>query len=149
MVSAEELTMPRYAFPISPSQMGARLHATYPSRMQMLRPCVLGFLGLGLAVFLWGFSWKLSRYDNHRKASTRDSVAKMWIEPRSTPVAAVLKFRVKPHLGTHLIVSGFAVGAPRFDRAVETIFRRSRPRIQLLALPLSLRSPPQRRFDWL
>jgi hypothetical protein len=50
---------------------------------QILRPCVLGYASLGLAVLLWGLTYKLSRYDlQHLNAPSRIPAAKLWIQHR-------------------------------------------------------------------
>lgn len=50
-------------------------------RNHAFRPCQLGLLGLAIAVFLWGFGYKLSLY---HKTQSNGSVVKMWVEHRNT-----------------------------------------------------------------
>lgn len=55
----------------------------------IFRPCALGFLALAIAVALWGFGYKLSRYDPHPSAASRASIAKLWDkQPASFPTNA-------------------------------------------------------------
>lgn len=52
-------------------------------RLRCSHATALGFLGLALAVALWGFSYKLSRYDYSLSGSlSRVPVAKLWLEQR-------------------------------------------------------------------
>ena len=44
----------------------------------MFRPWALAFIGLALSVSLWGFGYKLSRYNPHPDASSRALFAKLW-----------------------------------------------------------------------
>lgn len=118
--------------------------------MRKLRPCALGFIGLGLAVFLWGFGWKLSRYDSHHTASARDSVAKMWIEPRGAPFAALCGSRITSHLAPN--PPGYNLlhrASGRFDQAVPAMVTQFRQQIASFAFPFPLRSPPSLRFGLL
>jgi hypothetical protein len=68
--------------------------------VQILRPCVLGYASLGLAVLLWGLTYKLSRYDlQHFNAPSRIPAAKLWIQHRYPSVTASLpstKIKVIP-----------------------------------------------------
>ncbi len=64
---------------------------------QVSRPCALGIVGLAIAVFLWGYGYKLSLYHRHSEPSTQVSVAKLWIEYRSTAAVAASRLRARPH----------------------------------------------------
>ena len=61
------------------------------------RPCALGIVGLAVAVFLWGYGYKLSLYHCHSGSSSHTPVAKLWIEPRSAPIAAASSLKAKSH----------------------------------------------------
>ena len=56
---------------------------------QTLSPVSFGFIGLMIAIVLWGTSYKLSLYCPHPAHSSRTQVAKLWIEPRSTSMASI------------------------------------------------------------
>lgn len=45
---------------------------------ELFRPWALALIGLALSVSLWGFGYKLSRYNPHPDASSRALFAKMW-----------------------------------------------------------------------
>jgi hypothetical protein len=68
------------------------------SSKQLFRPCALGLIGLAIAVALWGFGYKLSLYHRHATPLSRVTVAKLWIEPRDTSVAAASSLKSKSHL---------------------------------------------------
>ena len=45
---------------------------------RLFRPWALLFIGLAISVALWGFGYKLSRYNPHPNAASRSSLAKLW-----------------------------------------------------------------------
>lgn len=49
-----------------------------PLSRRLFRPWALVFIGLSLSVTLWGFGYKLSRYDPYSDASSRALLAKLW-----------------------------------------------------------------------
>ena len=42
------------------------------------RPWTLGLVGLAITVALWGYGYKISRYNPHLDAASRASFAKLW-----------------------------------------------------------------------
>jgi hypothetical protein len=60
---------------------------------QTLSPISFGFIGLMIAIVLWGTSYKLSLYCPHPAHSSRTQVAKLWIEPRSASIASIRGFK--------------------------------------------------------
>ncbi len=67
------------------------IHAK-PERLncfQILSPISMGFLGLIIAIVLWGTAYKLSLYHSHLAPASRTQVAKLWLEPRTTDVVSV------------------------------------------------------------
>jgi len=56
---------------------------------QTLSPISFGFIGLMIAIVLWGTSYKLSLYFPHLAHSSRAQVAKLWIEPRSASTTSI------------------------------------------------------------
>lgn len=48
------------------------------SLARLFRPWALVFVGLALSVSLWGFGYKLSRYNPHPDASSQALFAKLW-----------------------------------------------------------------------
>lgn len=68
----------------------------------LLRPGTFGLLAI--AVFLWGYGYKLSLYHPHRSPDARASVAKLWIESKS---AGALHVPARP----------YAIGAAHADEA--------------------------------
>jgi len=49
---------------------------------RFFRPTSLGCLGLALAVYLWGYNYKLSLYHPHHNAPLRTLSAKLWVDQR-------------------------------------------------------------------
>lgn len=52
------------------------------SRRAFVRPCALGLVTLGILVFIWGLSYKLSEYQTKITPCARGTVAKLWTETR-------------------------------------------------------------------
>ncbi len=116
---------------------------------QIFRPCALGLIGLAIAVALWGFSYKLSLYHRHTGPSSRISVAKLWIDPRSASVvAATCGLKVQSHLLR--ISQVFAAPIQRFprsSRAVAYILPECRHTVAYFDFLIPFRSPPAQRFS--
>ncbi len=86
----------------------------YPSLRELLRPCVLGFVGLAIAVTLWGFGYKLSLYLHPPNTVSRVSVARLWFEQRNSFVAATPRPGARANGFSRL--HPFEVPAQRFPR---------------------------------
>ena len=67
-----------------------------------LSPIPIGFLGLMVAIVLWGTAYKLSLYHPHPAPSTRTQVAKLWLETRTSYVVPLREIKRVPVDGTHL-----------------------------------------------
>ena len=63
-------------------------------RRWILQPSVFGCLGLALAVFLWGYNYRLSLY-HQRDLASRTMAAKLWVDQRHTTGLASLRIRVE------------------------------------------------------
>src|ERR1019366_6841832 len=103
--------------PFTISAMQARSRC--PSWRQVFKPCALGLFGLGIAVALWGFGYKLSLYNRHAAPSSRASVARLWIEPRDASFVATSRLKAR----SRLIPGPLALSVPiqqflRIDHAV-------------------------------
>lgn len=70
----------------------------------LVRPGTLGLLALSLSVFLWGYGYKLSLYQPHRSPQARASVAKLWVESKSSGAL-------------HVPARPYAIGAAHADEA--------------------------------
>jgi hypothetical protein len=68
----------------------------FPARSRS-KTCLVGITALALAVFLWGFGYKLSLYQTRLLTASRESVAKLWIEPRGVSVIAAVSHSAQPH----------------------------------------------------
>lgn len=108
-----------------------------------LRPCVLGFLTLALAVAAWGYGYKISLY--HPNSRARSIVAKLWdkqVSPRTK----------EPSVTTPKVIPGQShiteVVAPdrRFCPRPVIVFLAAPPRNYPSIVPveynLPFRSPP-------
>jgi hypothetical protein len=63
-------------------------------------PCALGLLALAIAIALWGFGYKLSRYDPHPSAASRASIAKLWDKRPGSLTTDALSLRLRSHLSS-------------------------------------------------
>lgn len=54
------------------------------SSKSLLRPLILGVMGLAIAVILWGLAYKLSLYHSQQNHHTNLNVAKLWVGPRES-----------------------------------------------------------------
>jgi hypothetical protein len=119
----------------------------YPSWRQICRPCTLRIVGLAIAVFLWGFGYKLSLYHIHANPTSRVTVAKLWVKPGTASMVAAARFKAKSHLdpGSQAL-SIFIQRLPRFRNALACIpYACSRVAAHFDFL-IPFRSPPPHRF---
>lgn len=59
--------------------------------LRLIRPGLLGCIALGIAVFLWGYGYRLSQYQARRDPSSRLQMAKLWTESRHSVVPSKAK----------------------------------------------------------
>lgn len=112
-----------------------------------LQPGRLGFLALGLAIFLWGTAYKLSLYQVHQDHTVRVSAARLWEDTRSTRtvIDELRKGRTE-------LTPGFSVlsaAGHRMNLVDLGLVEKSVPRLPFLApvFPiLPSRAPPLRSF---
>jgi hypothetical protein len=113
---------------------------------QMFRPCVLGIVGLAVAVFLWEYGYKLSLYHRHAVPSSVP-IAKLWIEPRSASVAAASRLKVNSHFVFRAqAVSVTIQRLPRMCHAVACILPLCERQAVFFDLLIPSRAPPSLRF---
>ncbi|HKF47046.1 MAG TPA: hypothetical protein VKB38_06775 [Terracidiphilus sp.] len=60
-----------------------------------IRPVKVGLVALAIAIFLWGFAYKISRYQVHRTTLSRVSTFRLWDESRH--IRAVVDVLRKAH----------------------------------------------------
>lgn len=112
-----------------------------------LQPYKLGFLALGLAIFLWGTAYKLSLYQVHWDHTVRVSAARLWEDTRSTrTVVDVLR-----KVNTERAPSSSILSAARQQMFLVNLglVQQYSPRLPLLAPVVPFhpsRAPPLRRF---
>lgn len=111
---------------------------------QPFKPWRLGFVGLAVAVFLWGFGYKVSLY---HKSQSNAPVVKMWVEQRNTPTVLGSSSNGRfSHLPTLQALS-VVVQLDRPDRSsilcITNILRRDLNYFDSLIPP---RSPPPQSF---
>jgi hypothetical protein len=110
----------------------------------LFSPSHFGLIGLALAVFLWGFGYKLSLY---YQAPSRGTVVKMWVEQRNSSAIFGSTFNAKfsPISDSQALPGAVQVHLP--DRSSITciahIVRRN-PNYSAFLIPF--RSPPAHRF---
>jgi hypothetical protein len=117
-----------------------------PSWRQVSRPCAFGIVGLAIAVFLWGYGYKLSLYHRHSESSSQVSVAKMWIGPRSASVVAASRSGAQ----LHRIAGSLAFTVPIqhrlwLSRTIFCIFPVSTRSFASLDFLIPSRAPPPHR----
>jgi hypothetical protein len=110
---------------------------------QLFRPYTFGIIGLAVAVFLWGYGYKLSLYHCHSGSSTHTPVAKLWIEPRSAPIAATSSLKAKSHFVARSQAAVATVQRlPSMCRAFACILPLRERRAVLFDLLVPSRAPP-------
>lgn len=116
---------------------------------RILRPATLAFIGLALAVALWGFGYKLSRYNPNQDVSTKASVAKLWDEHHTLSADSAPTVRVIPaqSVDVHLLAALPTLQSTPRVLGYCTVEQQSLPSGPFKAL-LPLRSPPSPSF-WL
>ena len=62
---------------------------------RLLSPISVGFLGLVVAIVLWGTAYKLSLYHPYPSPSSRTQVAKLWLETRTSQFISLREFKGK------------------------------------------------------
>jgi hypothetical protein len=111
----------------------------------LLRPLILGVMGLAIAVILWGLAYKLSLYRSHQNHHASVNVAKLWVGPRERFFALNnnrTKLIVQCSSCTHPVtVTAFSLPALNSTLGIAGV---SLP-IQsgFASLPSRLRSPPE------
>lgn len=114
---------------------------------QLFRLRALQFVALAIAVFLWGFSYKISLYHSHPTPASRNSVAKLWLTQRPHLVirAGTLGTRKGPHSHSHAFV---LPARSAFQRQFLEVVDNSPYSNWSLSLdyPVSSRSPPPHAF---
>jgi hypothetical protein len=114
---------------------------------QVSGPCTLGIVGLAIAVFLWGYGYKLSLYYRDAASSARIPVAKLWIEPRSASVAAGPSLKASSHLAHRSLALSVRIQRfPGLSRIVACIPLLSECRVAFFDLLIPSRAPPPLRF---
>lgn len=125
------------------ARSGSMRDGLTPRRIpRVLRPATLGYIGLALAVFLWGYGYKLSLY---RQASNKHFVvAKLWDKHQSlTSSVSTTKTQQGAQASSPLsaILPGIdpAAGESAVQPQPRNVVKSSSHRYRR-----SLRSPPQR-----
>jgi hypothetical protein len=110
---------------------------------RILRPATLAFIGLALAVALWGFGYKLSRYNPNPDVSTKASVAKLWDKHHLLSADSAPTVRVIPAQSFDVSLLAALITLQNTPRILEycTPEQQSLPSGSFKAL-LPLRSPP-------
>jgi hypothetical protein len=128
--------------------MRTQASSRYPSLRQVFRPGALGFIGLAIAVALWGFGYKLSLYYPRADSTSRVPVAKLWIKQRNAPVAAASSLKAKSHRIPGSQVFPLRIqGLRRLARAVACIVPVCRRGVTYFDFLIPFRSPPTQRFS--
>ena len=109
----------------------------------MFRPYFLEFSGLALAVALWGFGYKLSRY-RHPAPAQRAIVAKLWVEPPNASILAVQKLKDQSNFTAYLQLLHSSIEQPSLDNVYVYVGPVKVGGLQAFDFPAQLRSPPQR-----
>jgi len=114
---------------------------------QICKVQALQIIGLAIAVFLWGYNYKLSLYCRHPTPASLNSVAKVWLSLRNTS-------EVKAESTTSTIYSdfhfhGFTTSGPQlpyFEKFHTVFYFPYSRRFLPIDLPVPARSPPVKSF---
>jgi hypothetical protein len=111
------------------------------------RPYAFGIVGLAIAVFLWGYGYKLSLYHCHSGSSSNTTVAKLWIETRNPSATTASVSEAKSHLfpGSQALFV-LVQERPRLNRAVAHSLPLTARCIEYLVSLIPSRSPPPHLF---
>lgn len=111
---------------------------------RLFRPWAIGFIGLAISVALWGYGYKISRYNPHPDASSRTLLAKMWDKHQDvTQVSDATKACSQPQPRLELHAAILLLGQP--PTLAERVCHESDESKRIPALLRSivpLRSPP-------
>jgi hypothetical protein len=114
---------------------------------QVFRPYAFWIVGLAIAVFLWGYGYKLSLYHCHARSSSHATVAKLWIEPRTASVAAASRLKTILHFVSRAQAVFVTIQRlPSMCRNVARILRRCERHAVFFDLLVPSRAPPPLRF---
>jgi hypothetical protein len=108
------------------------------------RPYAFGLLTLALAIALWGFGYRLSRYNPHPSAASRASMAKLWDKQLDSPSSVTSILNSRAHLTSGLRILWISIERPQgmeASVALDIDQRDERPSRNLRRLSPS-RSPP-------
>ena len=144
VMNSKEIALPRIA--TIGQSMVPRFFAHSTFRFVLtLRPCVLGFLTLALAVAAWGFGYKISLYQPNSRA--RSIVAKLWDKQRDAQTKDTSLAKAKFSSGPAHIAE-FVAPDPRQCPGPAIAFLATLPRVPLSIVSveyhLPFRSPPFR-----
>jgi hypothetical protein len=118
-----------------------------PSWKKVLKPCAIGFIGLGIAVAFWGCDYKQSLFAGHAVHSSRIPVASLCSEPKGASLPVISRLRAKSYRNLDSPVFSVPISqSARLDRAVAFIppvFRRG---IAYYNFLIPSRSPPPQRY---
>jgi hypothetical protein len=115
-----------------------------PQTRRASRPWALGLIGLAIAVALWGFGYKLSRYSLHSDISSRASFAKLWDKHQdSAQVAENAKLTPQSHPGLETqAIFALLQDTPELERPAGCHSEESKLILLWSSSLLPLRSPP-------
>lgn len=106
-------------------------------------PTLVGFLGLIVAIVLWGTAYKLSLYHPHPAPSTRNQVAKLWLETRVSYAVSLREIKEFPKVRTD--ADALAVHNPPSAGLIEVLHDHhdvAPKNICTAILPMPSRPPP-------
>ena len=100
-------------------------------------------IGLAIAVTLWGFSYKLSRYNPHPSALSRASVAKFW-DKHEDALKASAKAAILVIVPVNVLAQGAVPALEGESLPGNLCLAEGRPaaRTASASSPVPLRSPP-------
>lgn len=124
----------------------AALRSAVSSFKQTFRPCRLGLLALAFAVALWGYGYKMSRFEFRNDSGVRFPIARFLVEHRSGNVGGPT-LRLKRQLRTQLdtekdaLVAGLQFSSPVLSYKAARVIAPARA-LPFFDSALPLRSPP-------
>ena len=117
----------------------------YPSIKDVFAIRTIQIVALAIAVFLWGYCYKLSLYHHHPSPTSLNSMAKLWLSPRSDAAVKIGKLDAKAHLDLHShVFTPAAAQSVQLDEPRSGFYSPYSFRSISIDIPVPARSPPSK-----
>jgi hypothetical protein len=111
--------------------------------MQIFKPHVLGYLALGLTVFLGGTGYRFSQYTHSTNLATKVAINKLWDDHRTPSLTAASGLIVKAHgIPTTNAIAATVQPCTSFEYATPSTAASAPRSVVIFRSSLSFRGPP-------